>query len=141
MKRYYERMDFVAHQIVQILQNVSNNQPITKAHIQQAVGAAYLSFYPGKTLYTTSDDTGPFYGPGFAHGKIYYVTCDDNNKASVNWCKQFQLGGGATGVGMNPDKIGVTTTNTADDRSSVRYKSNVSPSEIWYCPSAPFTLN
>lgn len=123
-------MDFVAHQIVQILQNVSSGQPITKAHIQQAVGAAYLSLYPGKTLYSTSGDKGPFYGPGFAHGKIYYVTCADSGKASVKWCQQFQLGGSGSGCKGTPNTIKIIGANE-DERSSVRIKSDASPSAIY----------
>ena len=137
MKRYNERMDFVAYEIAQILQNVSNNQPITKWHIKQAVAVAYLSFYPGKTMYTTSGVWGPFYGPGWPHGKIYYVTCNNEGKASVKWCQQFQFGGWGSGVNGTPQTIFIGANNLEDDRSSVRIKSNASPTEIY--PS--FSIN
>lgn len=130
MKKYNERMDFVAHQIAQMLQNISNNQPIKKWHIRQVVAAACLSCYPGKTMYTTSGVWGPFYSP-WPHGKIYYVTCNNEGKASVKWCQQFQFGGWGSGVTGTPQTINVSNATIEDERSSVRGELNVLPSKIY----------
>ena len=135
IKQYDSRMEFVVRQMAQILQLVSNGRPITQKHIKYAVGAAYLSFYPGTALYSTSGATGPYYGPGFAHGKIYYVVCDNGGKASVQWCMQWQLGGG-TSRGTDPNSIAVSSI-TEDARSLIRTKLSVTPSEIY----PPLSMN
>jgi hypothetical protein len=46
-----------------ILQNISQNREnkkITKDDVKYAVAAAYLSIYPGKTMYTISNNRNPF---------------------------------------------------------------------------------
>ena len=76
MKRYNERMDFVGHQMAGMIQNISQNRAdkrITKADLRNIISAAYTTIYPGDTQFLTPAG---YPGPGFVHGKIFYVTCN-----------------------------------------------------------------
>jgi Flp pilus assembly protein TadG len=88
--RIQERMEFVAHEMVNMLQNCSQNRgdkKITKNDIKHAVAGAYLTVFPGKTMYTTSDRTAPL---GYvSHGHVYAVRGNGNGTASVLWCIRF----------------------------------------------------
>ena len=83
-----------------------------------------MSIYPGTTQFITSANH------NFIHGKIFYVACDSNGKASVKWHLQYQYGNGS-GFAKNPSSVIITNMTADDVRSQVRYKSNVPPSEIY----------
>ncbi|MDR0556106.1 MAG: hypothetical protein LBG20_03855 [Holosporaceae bacterium] len=84
------RMDFCAHCAVNMIQNVSQergNKRITKDDIRYAIAGAYLTVFPGKTMYTTSNRTAPL---GYvSHGQIYAIKGNSNGTASVLWCIRF----------------------------------------------------
>jgi hypothetical protein len=114
------KMDFCTHCMVNILQNVSNGQKVTLQHINHAMQAAYLTFYPGKTMMGTS----LFHLPmgHFPHGLIYYVKGDSEEKASVVWCAAFYI---HTTYGI------VELQKTQHSSSIIKKLSNVSPSQIY----------
>jgi hypothetical protein len=88
-KRMQAKMSFCAHCMANILQNVSNGQKVTLQHINHAMQAAYLTFYPGKTMRGTAQ----FYMPlgHFPHGFVYCVKGISGKKASVVWDVAFFL--------------------------------------------------
>lgn len=90
LKQMQDRMKFVATEIASILQNISQNRvnkTITLTDIKHAACAAYLSFFPGKTLYNSAFRTSPL---GYSvSGHIYCVKGLDDGTASVLWCKRW----------------------------------------------------
>ena len=125
VNRYNEQMKFVSYQLAQILQTTSKyraNKAITKRDLKYAADAAYLSIYPGTSMRTKGGLGGPFVGPGFPNGAIYYVKCDASGRASVKWILHYQYGGASTG--------GVF--HIANElRSRVKVLSNAAPESIY----------
>ena len=102
VNRYNEQMKFVSYQLAQILQTTSKyraNKAITKRDLQYATDAAYLSIYPGTSMRSKKGPGGPFVGPGFPHGFLYYVKCDASGRASVKWVLKYQYGGDPKTIG------------------------------------------
>jgi hypothetical protein len=88
--RMHERMEFCAHCMVNILQNVSQkreSKKITKTDIGNAMECAYLTLYPGNTLRAKSTNAHVF--GHFPLGFIYLVKGEDNGNASVVWGIHF----------------------------------------------------
>jgi hypothetical protein len=125
MARMREKMKFVGHEMAGIFQNISQNREnkrITSDDIKRAVAAAYLSVYPGKTMYTTSYCTTPL---GYAsQGYLYCVKGLENEKASAVWCVRWH----SANESSSP---GAITLIWRDSRSIVNMSSNVDPSEIY----------
>ena len=71
MKRYYSQTEFVGQQIANIIQNISNKS-LTKEDFKKATAVAWLTMFPGGTLYEKLPGENPKIGyvPGIA---IYYV--------------------------------------------------------------------
>ena len=83
MKRYYDQTEFVAQQMVNIIQNIAKKRAekgelVTIKDVGFAAKAAYLSIYPGKTMYR-KDSTRPFFHVPRIY--VYYVESDGNGKA------------------------------------------------------------
>ncbi len=99
-----------------MLQNVSRGKAITTDQIKQAFGAAILPYYRNFSVRIESDNF-------FTHAWIYYIKGLDNSNASVIkiWCPYIR------------DKKGVTlaTQNYKHDGSSINFKQNVNPKEIY----------
>ena len=93
IKRYYRISEFVAHQIASMIQNVSQHREskaITIADLKNIVSAAYLSLYPGTSMF--------YQGKGhvychFPHPFIYCIKGNANGTASCVWIFQFHTGG------------------------------------------------
>jgi hypothetical protein len=106
--------------MVNILQNVSRGQKVTLRHILYAMQAAFLTFYPGKTMYGTSQYHLP--KGHFPHGFMYYVKGMPEGKASVIWGVAFYID---------------NTYGSADIQSSqhsfsiIKMLKNVEPSRIY----------
>jgi hypothetical protein len=91
-KRVQAKMEFVAHNMIGMLQNISRNgtpEKITLTNIRNIVTGAYLAFYPGMTMYATGSQCLPL--GHFPLGYIYYVIGEDNNTASVIWGVHFHM--------------------------------------------------
>ena len=84
LQRYRRQMDFVAQQMVQMLQTVSqqrSNKRITQNDIVNVARAAYLTVFPGVSMVPIRNEWLPlgFYVECFLFG----VRGEPNNKASV----------------------------------------------------------
>jgi hypothetical protein len=120
-------MEFVAHEMVNILQNISQNRPdkkITANDIRYAASTAYLSIYPGTTMWCTTKNNPwkRYYGhcPTF---NLYAVRVS-NEKASVLWYLESYWHAGST----KPSEIGFT--NSHAECRTVNVLSNVPPAQI-----------
>ncbi len=128
IKRYYSQTEFVAQQMANILQNISQKRmgaarKITCNDIRHAVSLAYLSIFPGKTEFLTGNNTSDLgYRP---HGFIYCVKGITDSTASVLWGRRFQM---ATGDAISPSTVVFGSWN---HRTNIKELANVSPSEIY----------
>ena len=139
MKRYNERMDFVAHQMAGIIQNISQNRADKKITITDLVDAgklAYLTVFPGNTVTPQECQIYPFGYHTFY--TIFYVKGMDNNVAGVIWAISFAGDGGEedhTWSSLNGRKNGVwyklSYANYGEiDRMVTKFSKNVAPSQI-----------
>jgi hypothetical protein len=122
--RMNSKMEFVAHEMVGILQNVSQNRAnkkITLTDIKHAMFAAYLSIYPGVTMHGTASYHLPL--GHFPHGWIYYVTGLAKGNASVVWYVAFYSDGGTI-------FCDIPSTNQHSG-SIIKCEQDVNPSEIY----------
>ncbi len=99
-----------------MLQNISQGQTITLDQIKQAFCTAVLPYYRNFTIRTSYDNF-------FPHAWIYYVKGLDNGNASVvkiwvTWC-------------VNKTRVDVQKLNQVHNGSSINFKQNVSPKEIY----------
>ena len=134
LKRYYDQTEFVAQQMVNILQNISQNREgedkkIRRDDIKRAFALANLSIYPGKTMY--------YNGTGrLAHDlshdpklHIYYVKGIANGKASVIW-SQVRYTEKMT-IPTNGSYNSYGSTEPTDPDSKVARGTNLDPSAIY----------
>ena len=92
LQRYQQQMDFVAQQVAQMLQNVSQqrtNKRITRQDMINVVRAAYLTIFPGISMLAPKKDTIPL--GFFVHCLIYYIKGEPNGKASTKWVLLFYI--------------------------------------------------
>ncbi len=89
LKRYYDQTEFVCQQFVNIIQNLSQNREDKKIKLPEdlkyAGSLAWLSMYPGNTMYYNKTERSAHdlsHSPGFI---IYYVKGVSDGKASVIW--------------------------------------------------------
>jgi Flp pilus assembly protein TadG len=126
LKHLNSRMKFCAHCMANILQNVSQDREdkkITLSYLRNTVAAAYLSIFPGKTIYTTSKSHAPF---GYVlSGQIYCVKGLDNGNVSVMWCYRWHA------ADNSPSPSTITIQTYRDPRSLVNTGTNVSPPSIY----------
>ena len=126
LKRYHSQTEFVAQQMANILQNISqkrSNKAITANDIRYAASLAYLSVFPGKTRFLSKTKTSDLgYNP---LGYIYCIKGVSNSKASVLWARRFHA---ADGDAFAPDTV-VFDNNVK--RTNVKNLSEVSPSDIY----------
>ena len=95
-------MQFVAHQMASMLQNVSQNRTdktITKNDIRYAISAAYLTVFPGISRFSTNCRSDFGYNPMLW---IYYVKGNSDSTASVIWVQRYHMAGHQT---TNPERI------------------------------------
>jgi Flp pilus assembly protein TadG len=89
-KRMQAKMNLCTHEVANILQNISQGRigkKITKNDIRYALAGAYLTVFPGKSMYTTLDRTAPM---GYvSQGQLYCVRGNANGTANVLWCVRF----------------------------------------------------
>jgi hypothetical protein len=86
----HERAELIAREMVNMLQNVSQNREnkkLTSLDVKYAAAASYLSAYPGVTMYgDTSGTPHPF-----GHFPLGYIHCvkGEGGKAKVLWHRCF----------------------------------------------------
>jgi hypothetical protein len=131
-ERMKARMEFVTHEIVGMVQNVSqnrDNKKITHNDLRYCISAGFLSFYPGTKQFPQTYNV--FKQPGAVHGRFWYVIGNANGTASVKWTVQYQLVNGSGNTTPGTMTIG-SATSDSDQRFVTKFKNNVAPSEV--CP-------
>ena len=120
LQRYQQQMDFVAQQVAQMLQNVSQqrtNKRITQNDIVNVARAAYLTVFPGVSMVPIRNEWLPlgFYIEFYLFG----VRGEPNNKASVKWVVKLYF----------TQESGVSGSSVINS-CVVHNKQHVHPSEI-----------
>jgi len=131
LKRWYDQTEFVAQQMVNMIQNVSHNREgddkkIRRDDLRYCFSTAYLSLYPGTSMF--------FKGQGheFAHipyVEVYFVRGLENGNASVFWRMNIHT---VESSNVSPLKIQCDPRLPINDYicSSVRFLQNVNPKQI-----------
>jgi len=127
LKRYYDQMEFVGQQMVNILQNISQNREdkrIKELDIKHAASLAYSSIFPGKTKFLSKSKTSDLgYNP---LGFIYCVQGNEDSTASVLWARRFHM---ADNDAFTPNTVAYGSTIMT--RTNVKNLTNAAPSEIY----------
>jgi hypothetical protein len=125
-----ERMEFVAHLMVNMLQNVSQGRPnkrITAIDIKYSISAAYLAVYQGTTMWPIALHRFPL-----GHVPFVVICCVKglaNEKASVMWYKSYYS---VDYYPCTPTKMGGgSSPSTTLDRTLVTNATDVDPSIIY----------
>ena len=125
-QRYKMQMQFVAQQMVQMFQTISqgrSNKRITQRDCALIGKAAYLTIFPGNSMNPTRLEYFPL--GYFIEMYIFYVVGESNNKASVKWTMLL--------YGTDPGLPYVyIRTDKGHDGTTLAFKTNANPSEI--CP-------
>lgn len=127
MKRYYSQTEFVAQQFANIIQNISqkrSDKKIKLLDLKHALATAWLTMYPGKTMYATSGSRHEFIH--FPYVMVYYVKGVSGGKASCIWEYSIYSYTNATPTWNDNGK------GTSDlSYSHIRWGTNVTPSTIY----------
>ena len=85
--RIQKQMEFIAHEMVNMLQTVSQGQPITGDHYARSIYAAFLAYFGGGIRQYKSDDghaeNQNYYC--FPHPVLFCVVGLGNGKAKIAW--------------------------------------------------------
>ena len=127
IKRYYSQTEFVAQQMANIIQNiakkrVAEGQAVAIRDVVRAAKLAYLSIYPGTTMYRNDPERKYFHVPRVF---VYYVEGDGNGKASCKWGLWIHTRRSVVG------KWNYGTFTSSDANSTVTMGENVDPSSIY----------
>jgi hypothetical protein len=121
------KMDFCAHCIINILQNVSQkreNKRITWNDLKFAIVSGFSTIYPGKTMFCTKAST-HVYG----HCPIAFVVCVKGvggGKASVLWAMMYSAQNS-----LSIDANNNTGLRDNHANSAIRCLKDVHPSQIY----------
>jgi len=123
IKRMYSQTEFVGQQFANIIQNISHDNKITSNDIIHACCMAYLTIYPGTTMF--------YKGTGFGLGHrpelfITYVVGNPDGTASCKWALHL-----FTNSAESPTKVSVGKETSQHKGSLVNFKQNVAPSIIY----------
>ena len=130
LKRLHSQTEFVAQQMVNIIQNISQkregaDRKINCDDIRYAASLAYLSMFPGTSRFTiTANRT---HTSDFGYNGLGYIFCVKGNPdstASVLWARRFHLADGSS----DPSHASV---DTSVKRTNVKNLIDASPSEIY----------
>lgn len=120
-KQIQQRTQFVAQEIASILQNIGSQRAIVQKDLDLALQSAYLSVFPGKTMYPTSANHYPF--GYFPHLWVYYVV-GEGNKATVKWhCTAWSPSPGESRHDVS--------TNSQHPESTIKFVSGGDASSIY----------
>ena len=127
IKRYYSQTEFVAQQMANILQNIAKKrveegQPVSSKDIANSVKLAYLSIYPGTTMYKKDSGHEFFHVPRVY---IFYVEGNDEGKASCKWVRWYYSLSSSVGF-MN-----VGQSENGKVATTVQWAENADPSSIY----------
>ena len=120
--------EFIAHQMASMIQNISQNRgnkAITIEDLKNIVSAAYLSLYPGTTMFRQGK--GHVYCH-FPHPHIYCVKGNDDGTASCVWRVQLST---AHSKCTAPSQIDIYVKYDDCDFSPVRFLKNTAPKNIY----------
>ena len=128
LKRYYDQTEFVAQQVVNMIQNISKkgeSKAITLTDLSYIHCTAWLSVYPGTTMYQKNNQ-----GYEFAHMPrmvIFYVKGVGNGKVSCLWRAYI-----AMKTTNTPNSVYVGSAKNQNDAEAwiTQYKTDAIPSEI-----------
>jgi len=130
IKRYHSQTEFVAQQMANIIQNISQkrtDKKITLTDIKYAASLAYLSMYPGTTMYRVSVSGGRHTLSHAPRLNIFYVRGLPGGKASCLWLIRFLGEGADNPLGWNPSRA----LSNGGGVSSIFPNTNVTPSDIY----------
>jgi hypothetical protein len=132
--KYYQmqaKMKFVAHEVINMLQNVSSGQPITANHLKYICSAAFLSIYPSNGMFHPQKLCHPL--GHFPELHISYVKGNDNGTASLVWGLYMSFWNNSDArITNSPLSLRcLTRSSSNNNRPTVNYKQNVAPSEIY----------
>ena len=130
IKRYYSQTEFVAQQMANILQNISqkregNDKKITINDLKYATNLAYQTVYPGKTMFWQGSGLPFVHVP---HPIIYYVKGNNNGTATTVWGKPLWTDDSSV---VSPATIKDGTQTTSHDVSLINMGTDVQPSQIY----------
>lgn len=133
LKRYYDQTEFMAQQMVNIIQNMSQKRgasdstklKITQTDLAYAFALSHLTMYPGTTMYHSGQGHGSFHLP---LANVYYVKGTENGKASCIWRAGVWTSGNSV---ISPKTLHHDVTRAGVSNSIIKYKSNVLPEEIY----------
>jgi len=133
LKRYYSQNEFMAQQMANIIQNISQKRgasdptklKITQIDLAYAFALSHQTMYPGTTMYYSGQGHGSFHLP---LANIYYVKGTDDGKASCIWRAGVWTSSNSV---ISPKTLCHDATHAGVNNSIVKYKSNVSPEEIY----------
>lgn len=128
IKRYYSQMEFVAQQMANIIQNISQkreNKKITINDLKYAMTLAYQTVYPGKTMFWQGSGL-PFVH--IPHPIIYYVKGNDNGTATTVWGKPLWTNDSSV---VSPETIKSGTQTSSHDVSLINMGTDIPPSQIY----------
>jgi len=127
LKRYYDQTEFVAQQMVNILQNIAYSRAqeggtISASDIKRAASLAYLSIYPGTTMFTTK--SGSEYHVFNHQPRIYmhYVESNGDGTVSNVWSFWARTNSNLSSWSGGTDK---------PTESIINWGENVPPSSIY----------
>ncbi|MBO4405119.1 MAG: hypothetical protein J5821_00130 [Alphaproteobacteria bacterium] len=116
IKRYYSQTEFVAQQMANILQNLAKKRAaegktLGPDDLSHAASLAYLTIYPGTTMYSTAEGSlrhGLTHCPFFT---VYYVEGMSEGKAKCKW--------------------GTAFTSTYNKTPPFRFYKNITANQTW----------
>lgn len=114
---------------LQLFNNVSQNRAdkkITLMDLRYSVATAFLTLYPGITMYY--QNKGHALGH-FPHPVIFYVKGLENGNASCIW--RVQLHPSKAGIGETPQKMDAGVAKNHHQICTVQYKTDAAPSKIY----------
>ena len=139
IKRLYSQSEFVAQQMANIIQNISQKRAqsattseeranllrITADDLKYAIALAYQTIYPGTTMFAQEKG---YYFVHVPHPMIYYVEGNENGTATTVWRKAFWTTGGTP---VSPAKISHETSTYSHDLSKINMGTDLQPSQIY----------
>lgn len=123
LKRYYDQTEFVAQQMVNILQNLSKqrlkeNKTLNFDDLRYAASLAFQTIYPGTTQYSP-DGLWHHALRHIPYAGVYYVQGTSNGKAKCLWGKSFR-----SGTAKNPPWTSYYQASDGFEKYVMNYSSN-----------------
>ena len=127
IKRYYSQTEFVAQEMANIIQNISqkrDNKKIKLEDLKNAIALAYQTIYPGTTMFWQGSG---LYFVHYPHPIICYVKGNSDGSATTVWSKVLWSGESES---VSPTTIKSQTLTKTHDISSINMGTNLQPSQI-----------